>query len=72
MKLLDLLVALNNSCHFRSTEGKAELSKSEMKRWFTNSSVIINGEKCAWDEPFDFPVFSMVLHPKGERCCTLL
>ena len=72
MKLLDLLVDLDKLCHFRSTEGKIELSKSEMKRWFMNSSVIINGEKCAWDEAWDFPVFSLILHPKGERCCTLL
>lgn len=72
MKLLDLLVELDKLCRFRSTEGKAELSKSELKRWFDKGSVLINGEKAKWDEPFDFPVFSMVLHPKGERKCSLL
>ena len=72
MKLLDLLVNLDKLCHFRSTEGKAELSKSEMRRWCERSSVRINGETMKADEELDFPIFSMVLHPKGDRRCTLL
>ena len=72
MKLLDMLMELDKLCHFRSTEGKAELSKSEMKRWFDKGSVLINGEKAKWDEPWDFPVFSFVLHPKGEKRCSLM
>lgn len=70
--ILNLLLDLHAVCRFRSTEGKAELSKSEMKRWCDKGSVLINGEKVKWDEPFDFPVFSMVLHPKGEQRCTLM
>jgi len=72
MKMLDLLTDLHTICHFRSTEGKAELSKSEIKRWFDKGSVLVNGEKSKWDEPWDFPVFSLILHPKGEKRCSLL
>ena len=72
MTTLSLLSDLHILCHFRSTEGKAELSKSEMKRWCEKGSVLINGEKVAWNEELDFPIFSMILHPKGEQRCSLL
>ena len=71
MKILDLLLELHALCHFHSTEGRPELSKSELRRWCERGSVIINGEKVKADEAFDFPVFSMVLHPKGDLRCTL-
>lgn len=71
MTILNLLLDLHAVCHFRSTEGKSELSKGELKRWCEKGSVIINGEKASWNEPLDFPVFSMVLHPKGEHRCSL-
>ena len=72
MTILNLLLDLHSVCHFRSTEGKSELSKGELKRWCSLGSVLINGERVNWDEPFDFPVFSMVLHPKGVKRTTLL
>lgn len=70
--VLNLLLELHTVCHFRSTEGKAELSKSELKRWCDKGSILINGEKIQWNEPLDFPVFSMILHPKGNFRCTLI
>ena len=33
MTTLNLLLELHAMCRFRSTEGQAELSKSELKRW---------------------------------------
>ena len=72
MTTITLLLELHAMCHFRSTEGQATLSKSELKRWCDKGSVIINTEKVKWDEVMDFPIFSMVLHPKGDLRCTLL
>jgi hypothetical protein len=72
MKALDLLLQLHAMCHFRSTEGQAVLSKSELKRWCDKGSVIVNSEKVKWDEEMDFPIFSFILHPKGDLRCTLL
>lgn len=65
--VLDLLVQLRNLCGWRSTEGKSELSKSELRRWCDKGSILINGETVAWNEPWDFPIFSFVLHPKSEK-----
>lgn len=31
-----------------------------------NKAVIINGESVAWDEPVDFPIFSVVLFPRNK------
>lgn len=41
-------------------------SKSEIKRWIDQGSILFNGEKCRWDEAIDFPVFSFVIFPKSE------
>lgn len=52
--------------HFHSRERPAtgRASNSELKRWIQNKALIVNGETVAWDEPMDFPVFSVVLFPK--------
>ena len=60
---------LNEVCHFQTREGKkvGAASSSELKRWLQNKSVLVNGEPVEWDEPIDFPIFSVVLFPKGKR-----
>lgn len=57
---------LHKTCHFQTREGRlcGEASASELKRWLQNGAVVVNGEKVAWDEPMDFPIFSYVLFPK--------
>ena len=57
---------LNEVCHFQTREGKrvGSASNSELQRWIKNNALIINGETVKWDEPIDFPVFSVVLFPK--------
>lgn len=38
-----------------------------------NGALIVNGERVSWDEPMDFPVFSMVLFPNStNRRLTLI
>lgn len=59
---------LNMVCHFTTRErGNGRASNSELKRWLQNSAVRINGEIVKWDEPIDFPIFSVVLFPKRGR-----
>jgi ATP-dependent DNA ligase len=60
------LRSINELCHFQTREGKrvGAASNSELKRWCQSKAFIINGEAVAWDEPIDFPVFSVVLFPK--------
>jgi hypothetical protein len=61
-----LLRELHNVCHFQTREGPrvGDASASELKRWLQNGAVIVNGEKIAWDEEIDFPIFSFVLFQK--------
>lgn len=54
-----------------SRERQGFASTSEKKRWLQKSAVIVNGERVSWDEPMDFPIFSMVLFPKGSRVTLL-
>ena len=42
-------------------------SRSELRRWFDAGNVRLNGEIVAWNEPMDFPLFSVVLFPHGKR-----
>ena len=67
MTTIAMLTTINSLCKLRSTEGKSEVSKSEFKRWCEKGSVLVNGEKMKWDEELDFPIFSFILHPKGNR-----
>lgn len=57
---------LHEVCQFQTREGKkvGKASASELKRWCQNGAFVINGEKVAWDELIDFPVFSIMLFPK--------
>lgn len=57
---------INEVCHFQTREGKrvGSASNSELKRWIENKAFIINDETVKWDEPIDFPVYSVVLFPK--------
>ena len=61
------LCELHKDCHFQTIEGKrvGDASKSELKRWIQQRVVMINYTFPAWDEPMNFPVFSLVLFPKG-------
>lgn len=61
------LIDLHSVCHFQTREGKkvGKASNSELKRWFQNKAVLVNGEAINWDEGMDFPVFSVVLFPKN-------
>ena len=66
MNALGFLLDLHKVCHFHSREGrKGDASKSEIRRWFLNGAVVVNGEKVAWGEELEFVIFSFVLFPKN-------
>ena len=67
MNALMFLRDLHKTCHFQTREGKltGDASSSELRRWFQNGAVVVNGEKVSWDEEMDFPIFSFVLFPKN-------
>jgi len=67
MKALDFVLSLHGICSFQTREGKktGKASNSEIRRWFANKSILVNGEPLLIDEEIDFPIFSMVLFPKN-------
>ncbi len=72
MNALQFMKKLSDACGgFLSRERDGKASNSEMRRWITNRSVIINGEHIAWDEQMDFTMESFVLFPKGKTVTIL-
>jgi len=55
----------------RERNGTGRASRSEVKRWLQNGAVMANGERLEWDEPMDFPIFSLVLFHKSHGRVTL-
>ncbi len=41
-------------------------SKSEVKRWLNQSSVLINGKKPKAEEEIEFPITELVFFPKSN------
>lgn len=66
MKAYEFLKHLHdNWCHFQTREGRKVglASNAELKRWFANKAVVVNGRAVAWNEELQFPIESFVLFP---------
>lgn len=49
-------------------------SKSEIRRWFDQGAIQVNGERAEWNEEVESwtnGVFSLVLFPNGKRVTLL-
>ncbi len=68
MTAWQFLIDLHKLCHFQTREGSkvGRASNSELKRWLQNRAVIANGEALMWNEPMDFPLYSLVLFPNNK------
>lgn len=73
LKAREWLANLNKLTQFMSIETPGKrASNSELQRWLDQGSILINGERVTRDELMDFPIISVVLHPKSDkRRCTL-
>jgi hypothetical protein len=47
-------------------------SKSEMKRWLDQQSVVINGVRPSANDIVEFPVTELIFFPKGKRRTTVI
>ena len=66
MLAYDFLKMLHEDwCHFQTREGAKVgiASNSELKRWFLNGAVVINGDRAKWNDTVKFPIYSMILFP---------
>lgn len=62
------IVELNKTCSFMSVEqGCKRATNSELSRWIEQGSLLINGERVSLKEEMDFPIISVVLHPKSKN-----
>ena len=52
------------------TKPPTPASNSEMKRWFKNKAIIINGRAVDMNEEIE-ELHSFVMFPNGRRKCTL-
>ena len=43
------------------------MSNGELKRHIVQGGVLINGEKVGFEEPINFPVFSLVFFPNSNN-----
>lgn len=72
MTWLQHLFSLNEMVRFWSTERPEVATKSEIRRWFERNSVIVDGSPVKASDEVQFPIQSLVLHPKGVRKITLI
>lgn len=42
-------------------------SGSAVRRWISEGTIVVNGERVTADEMLDYPVFSIVVFPKSDR-----
>jgi len=74
MTALDYMVSVHdNGVGFRTIErGIGKASRSEIRRWLNNGSIIINGKTPTSKEEVNLPVNELVLFPRGKQKTTIL
>lgn len=60
---------LHEICNFQSTEmlkyGKA--SKSTIRRWFEQKSIMINNMFPKWNDHIEYPITQLILFPNSKN-----
>lgn len=72
MNMLTFLNNLRPSLPMSAERPCTPVSNSELRRWMQNGSILINSERPVWDEPVDFPIFSLVFFPSSPKRKTTL
>lgn len=67
MNMLTFLNTLRPSLPYSTEKPCTLVSNSELRRWMTSGSVLVNSERVVWDEEVDFPVFSLVFFPASTK-----
>ena len=72
MNMLTFLNSLRPAIPFSTEKPCSLASNSELRRWCASGAVLINTERVTWDEDVDFPIFSIVFFPNGNRRTTIV
>lgn len=67
----DFIMRYHSRWPFWSRELKDFASNSEVRRWLDNSAARFNGRAMKPKEVLDFPLYSVILFPKGQRITLL-
>ncbi len=71
---LQKLLELHKLCCFQSNEGSraGPASNSEIRRWFQQKCIEINGQAVAFDDPWPPYIVTLIMFPKNpKKRCTL-
>lgn len=66
MNMLTWLDSLRPALPYSTEKPTTVVSNSELRRWILKGSILVNSERVTYDEPMDFPVFSLVFFPKSK------
>ena len=72
--VLEYILSLRPALPFSITT-KQVATNMEVRRWFEQKAIVINSEPVTAQtakEPMNFPVFSLVFFPAGNRRTTLI
>jgi len=70
MNALQWFLQLDERCNFQTKEGNlvGKASKSEIRRWFQNGAIQVNGVRLKFDDQVDVEnIQSIVLFPKNNK-----
>jgi len=71
MRVIDYLMDRPGAGYASMEKPGQMATKSEVRRWCEQGSVLMNGERVGALEEMDFPLISVVLHPKSGKRVTL-
>jgi acetone carboxylase gamma subunit len=72
MQALEFVLSMRPAVPFSIEKGCAEATNSEIRRWFKNKAIRVNGEMVGWDDTITFPVTDLVFFPKSPKRKTTL
>jgi len=65
MTVLDFLTQFHLPCS--RERPPAPPSRSELRRWFQQQAVQINGRRVRWNDPIEFPVWQCLFFPHAPN-----
>lgn len=67
MQALEFILSLRPMVPYSSEKPCTLATNSEIRRWFNNKAIRINGEFPAWNDDVEFPINDLVFFPKSAK-----
>jgi hypothetical protein len=69
---LQYMTRINAMGPFWNYDENKPASNSALRRWLEQGAILFNSERIMPLDLIDFPIYSLVMFPKGKRRCTLV